>query len=177
MRTALATIIAAIGALGIVLALRAGSPASVPAPGGALAGSALAGSALADSGLAGSATAGRFRIAVVGSRGAQRFGTALRIDTATGKAWRAIVRYGLNDGWVEIPEPEGKGPEESDAPGRFDLSVDLISDTLGQEAAIAGRIDTRTGRSWFLQPLPEPPRWVPIGEPTNGDGDGQGGRR
>jgi hypothetical protein len=181
-RIAFPTLAAAICALGLVLALRAGGTASTPAsgpdprPAPDLAPDPAPDPAglgfppvLAESPVLGS-DPGRYRIAVVGSRGPQRFGTAFRIDTATGRAWRAIVRQDLNEGWAEILETEGKGPAAGESPGRYDLSADLISDKLGQEAGIAGRIDTRTGRSWFLQPLPDAPRWIPIEDAPKGPG-------
>jgi hypothetical protein len=110
---------------------------------------------------------GRYQAAAVGSRGPQRFGTAFRLDTMTGRAWRAIIRPGLVERWQEIVEPEGDFPKPAQ-PGRYLLSAELISDRLGQENAVAVRVDTATGRSWFLRPLPPPASWVPIEESDEG---------
>lgn len=115
-------------------------------------------------------TDGRYEVAVIGSRGPQRFGTAFRLDTKTGKGWRVIVRLDLVEKWIEIGETEGKGPTPGGEAGRFQLAADLISDRLGQETAIAARIDTRTGKGWFLRPLSDPPTWIPLEEAGEGTG-------
>ena len=111
---------------------------------------------------------GRFQAEMVGSRGPQRFSMSFLLDTMSGKAWQARLMLGQMDGWNEILEPEGKAPEAGTEAGRYRISADLISDRIGQDTAVAVRIDTRTGWVWSLRPYPAPATWVRMPEPASG---------
>ncbi len=102
---------------------------------------------------------GKYECAIIGSRGPQRFGTVFRLDSATGKGWQSIVRYRDVQVWTEVAETDGEAPEGGAGVGTFRLDAELISDNLGQETAIAIRVDTRTGKAWVMRSLPAPAKW------------------
>jgi len=127
-----------------------------------------------------SAEIGRYQTDAAGSRtGPQRLGYGFRLDTMTGKAWRIMVLYdGYTEGWVEILEPEGAAAAPGSEIGRYRLAADLVSSKIGQESASAVRMDTVTGKAWYLQAQPLPMRWVSIQEKeeTKGKAPAEGTR-
>lgn len=105
---------------------------------------------------------GRYQTRVVGSQ-TRLFSVAFLIDTQTGATWRSMIQGNTAEPWKRIPETENEAPAEGQAVRRYQMDVSYSSDNkVGQENAGATRVDTLTGKSWYLYTEPFRLRWAPI---------------
>jgi hypothetical protein len=94
---------------------------------------------------------GRYQTRVVGSQ-TRLFSVAFLIDTQTGATWRSMIQGNT-----------AEAPAEGQAVRRYQMDVSYSSDNkVGQENAGATRVDTLTGKSWYLYTEPFRLRWAPI---------------
>jgi len=107
---------------------------------------------------------GRYQTVTEGSR-TRLFSVAMRIDTATGKAWKTIIQGQQADSWSEIEE--GPGEALTAGPiGQYHIAAAYVGDNLGQELPAVVRTNTVTGKSWIVRVEPPRWRWMPIAEPA-----------
>jgi len=106
---------------------------------------------------------GRYQTVVEGSR-TRLFAVSFRLDTTNGKTWRGHIQGQQADAWVEVKEKDGEAPQETSQVGTYQFSAAYLSDTRGQELAAVIRVDTRTGKSWFMRVEPPQWQWVTIAE-------------
>jgi hypothetical protein len=114
---------------------------------------------------------GRFQSLVVGSQ-TRLFAAALLLDTRTGATRRTTVRGNEAQPWSDVLEVPGEMPAAGPGAGRFQISGAYVADKSGQEAPGALRVDTATGKTWFLQIDYPTWRWavVPAGAASSGAG-------
>lgn len=103
------------------------------------------------------AEAGRYRMRVEGSR-TRLSAIALHVDTATGKTMRSMIQNQQAQPWLGIEEQEDEKLPDSGA-GRYEVEMAYVGDNVGQELLGTVRVDTLTGKSWYLQIEPNQRRW------------------
>jgi len=106
---------------------------------------------------------GRYQTVVEGSR-TRLFSVAFRFDTMTGKTWKSHLLGQKAEGWVDVKEKDGETPQETSQIGTYQFSAAYLSDTRGQELAAVTRVDTRTGKTWYIRIEPPHWQWAVIGE-------------
>ncbi len=104
---------------------------------------------------------GRYQALVVGSQ-TRLLAVSLLLDTKTGATKKTAVRGNEAQPWSDVLESPPDLPESAQAVGRYQISVAYVADKIDQETAGAVRVDTATGKSWYLQVNYPVWRWITI---------------
>lgn len=116
---------------------------------------------------------GRYQSLVAGSQ-TRLFAASLLLDTKTGATRKTVVRGNEAQPWNDVLEAPSDLPEPGQAVGRYQVSGAYLADKIEQESFGAVRVDTATGKSWYLQINYPVWRWAPIPASTGAKVEGPG---